>query len=240
LTTVVAVSIIIPLTVALTAATVALFSKHLDTRNLIEQRHSERRLEAYDHLLTAGDAAWNCIARKAVAELDHEDGPSEEEFRKVFRQCEKLLQSGLDQLKAHSHDFDAIQPILAEYYVTIFDSAELPWNVGAGDYERVRTKLVECRRRESGLKKRLQGARGQSWRERRTALREAQESTKGITNVFRDVDNEVEIIQGDGAAIMYHLNKVMQHNNEFRASITQTQDRLDAWREKGIWKSSDV
>jgi hypothetical protein len=212
------------------AAGVALYSKRLDRIDATEQRHAEARANAYDQVLASGDLAWNFIARNYVSELTTGNPLSSEDKEASVKASVDLLPSGTDHLKTHARDYEALEPVLQEYLNTIFHNRQ----GSSADYERVRNKILGCRRRDTGLSKQLRDARG--WREQLAARRAVKEVRRGIDQVFVDPVNELTLVTADGPAMWALMEEQREWSEGMQASVDLSARRVEVWRGKGICK----
>ncbi|WP_433294331.1 hypothetical protein ACQP2F_32825 [Actinoplanes sp. CA-030573] len=221
----------VALLVAVLGAAVTFRMKWIDRQSAVEQRHAQARETAYDYLMAAGDAVWNFIARNYVHQVDQGDELPDDDREAVLEQAETLLQQGFDQLKAHTRSFESVQPVLADFYRTIFNNTQ----GSSAEYERVRARILDCRRRDTGLKNALNESRRSSWKKRRDALRQAKENAKDIQQVIHDPVDGVTIITGDGPGMSALLREQFQWSNEMRASVETSRRRLLRWKREGLW-----
>jgi hypothetical protein len=243
--TAVAVSALVALACAMIAGAVALYGKHVDRRVALDSRHAQARESAYHSILTAGDVAWNFIARNYVSQVDEHESLPEDEKEAGVQRCHALLVQGIDQLEAHAADMNTIRPVLQTFYQTIFANHD----GSAAAYEQVRATVVDCRRRDSGLKQLLKERPSSGWRqliptravrEWRKRLRSQLEQPplyRGIEvdQIIRTVDGVTVVSVADDGNFAAILDEQWAWASEMRASVATTEARIAHWRKKGTW-----
>lgn len=221
--------VLTPVVVALIAASALFYSKWLDRKNEVEARHSEAREDAYDRLLAAGDAAWYYRTKKTV---DPESVDSTLTARMVGAAIE-LFQNGLDRLKDHSRDYDAQLAALKSWYTVAF----IGTHVGAKSFESARDGIINLRRREIGLRKRIDEFRELTFYERLLSGHTVQRLPEGINLLITTTDGEF-IIQGSGEEFAQVLISMVNYRFELEESRERAWLRLAEWRDRKIWKAS--
>ncbi|WP_327652049.1 hypothetical protein [Micromonospora aurantiaca] len=250
MSTSVIVSALAALVGATIAGSVAIYGKRVDRRVALDGRHAQARESAYDLILTAGDVAWNFIARNYVNEVDEGESLPASEKEEGAQLCHALLVQGIDQLEAHAADMNLVRPVLGKFYQTIFANHD----GSAAAYEEARKLVVDCRRRDSGLKQLLterpsSGWRQliptravRDWRKRLRSQLEQRPSYRGIEvdQVIRTDDGVTLVAVADGGNFAAILEEQWAWSSEMRSSVAKTEARIAHWRQKGTWKVPEV
>ncbi|MBF9127692.1 hypothetical protein I0C86_01580 [Plantactinospora sp. S1510] len=239
------VSAIVAVFCAVIAGSVSIYGKRVDRQLAVDARHAARREYAYDLVLTAGDVAWNFIARNYVSEVDAGEPLPGEEKESGSRRCDEILVQACDLLEAHVADMNAIRPVLQDFYRTIFMNRD-----GSSDqYERARELVVNCRRQDTGLRKLLEErpARGwrqliptksiRSWHERRRRLAGSRPLYRGfeVDQLLRSDDGVTLVSVGEDETFVAILREQEEWALAMRASVATTDARLAHWRRIGTW-----
>lgn len=215
------VAVAVPILVAVIAASVSLYVKRLDRQNAGELRHSEAREKAYDQILASGDAAWYYRT-----EQDKEHSSWEE----MAGIAVAMFEASMDSLEQHSSDFNKIEPILIEWFSYAFDtSGAVPRQV-----ENARSAVVDLRRRETGLRKRLNRVSELSFLDRVSTGHVVQRQPEGINNVIHFEDGSYAII-GAGDEFNQVFDDFINQHAAHRRSRGDACRRLAEWRKKGVW-----
>ncbi|MGH3570822.1 MAG: hypothetical protein ACRDUW_03175 [Pseudonocardiaceae bacterium] len=215
---------------ALIGACAVLYSKTLDRKNEVESRKATFREGAYDCLIAAGDAAWFYRTRTAV----FPDDPGDNDVSNGADAANELFQQGLDLLKDHSKDFDARIPLLSSWYETAFTDIY----AGPRSFDNDRDAMVNLRRHESGLRKRLEESRELPFFERLRAGQQIQRLPIGLRRVIRTTDGEI-MIMGAGEELAQIMLDMANYQNELRDSRERARIRLRKWRDKDVWRSPE-
>lgn len=231
-------TILVPLATAAIAATVAVVLKRVDVRAGVEQSHAQARIEGYERVLTAADAAWywsvKCALMLPIEDPEEIRDPSE----RWHREAQGVLEHGIDQLQAHSRDFTAAEAAIA--YLIHAAEMRLDDDVIPEHYEQARDLVLDCQRHDTGLSKRLQLGGVKRWPKKLAALRESAKHPEIRADILkakaRDAGVDGFIIADDGTAILEMLERQEKMHESLNQSLGITAARLEKWRTRDLWK----
>lgn len=135
-------------------------------------------------------------------------------------------------MKDYSRDYDAQLAALASWYNVAFNDT----HVGANRFENACDGIINLRRREIGLRKRIDEFREASFYERLLSGRIVQRLPEGIDRLITTTGGEF-IIQGSGEEFAQMLIDMVNHRAELKESRERAWLRLVDWRDRQIWKA---
>lgn len=230
-------SLVGTLAAASIAATVTLYVKRLDRWNAAELRHSEAREEAYEAYLAACDRAWHLRAKQAIdRHLNTGQVLSDEKFKEIADAVGQQVSSALEEIQRHASNFEKAGPILLHLYHLAFE--QNPPNVAG--FEDARLSMLEVKRAEEGLRKKLRNARKTSLIERlkeRQRVRRILSTVTTIRAVSGPQEDEVIIHQdhGTGEGLMYLMNQIVREWEDLQHAVTLQEERSRRWKSRGLW-----
>ncbi|MEV6861739.1 hypothetical protein AB0M44_12145 [Streptosporangium subroseum] len=219
------------LTTAIIAAVVALYSKKLERRNQLEQRHSEARKNAYDSIIAACDRAWRFRIKNCLDEYDHKELTPEEVADKLVKVLERQFSSAFQELRIHSNDMDRSRPTLAYLYMEAFERG----NPSPQDFENARSAVEDLIRYEIGLRESLR-------KQPRWALRQLKKAQQEALLAARSDDRYHPSFPGviiqqfeDGEEMWNSLMGIMREWDLLREALKRQDLRAAHWKERKLW-----
>jgi hypothetical protein len=132
-------------------------------------------------------------------------------------------------LKENSGDFDRRHSLLEAWYTVAFNDL----HAGPRTFESIRDAVVNQRRLETGLRKKLQTTRELSFFERLRSGYEIQRLPEGVRRVIRTTDGEF-LVSGAGEEFVDIMIDIVNYRDEMISSREQARVRLNDWRQRNI------
>lgn len=213
------------------AAAVTLYSKKLERRNAIEQKHSEARKLAYESILAACDRVWRYRLKRCLDEYDHKEPASDEETAKLVEVIENQVNTAFQELRIHAQDIDKSMPVIAYLYMEAFERG----NPSPQDYENARIGLEDLIRYEIGLGESLKRQPRAAIKHLKTAQQDALRAAQTDSRYHPSFPGVVIQQFEDGEEMWNTLMGIVREWDLLREALKRQDLRAKHWQEKKLW-----